>query len=136
MRLRSGAPSSLCLRLISHCDQGVACGLSPAAGCKVTHEKARRTDIDLRSICARGGPWPGELATDSIWQRLDLPVLVLYSLDPATLYVASAKTPKMNRKRVALGLFWVKTTSLSGHHSRFGTTYSTTKRLCGCMSIK
>ena len=37
----------------------------------------------------------------------------------------SAKTPKLSRKkssfRSMFGLFCVKTTSLSGHHSRFGT---------------
>ena len=43
----------------------------------------------------------------------------------------TAKTPKMSRNRVVFGLFsayfglfGVKTTSLSGHHSRFGTAYS------------
>ena len=39
--------------------------------------------------------------------------------------VSSTKTPKLAGKVVVLGilgLFWVKTTSSSGHHSRFGTT--------------
>ena len=40
------------------------------------------------------------------------------------LLYSSATTPKMRRKEVVLGLCWVKTTSLSGHHSRFGTTES------------
>ena len=31
---------------------------------------------------------------------------------------------KMSSFRSNFRLFWVKTTSLSGHHSRFGTTYS------------
>ena len=43
-----------------------------------------------------------------------------------TACAGGAKTPKLSRKkssfRSTLGLFWLKTTSLSGHHSRFGTT--------------
>ena len=34
------------------------------------------------------------------------------------------KQQKKSRFSSLLGLFWVKTTSLSGHHSRFGTTCS------------
>ena len=40
--------------------------------------------------------------------------------------VSTAKTPKLWPNKYSFrsisGLFWVKTTSLSGHHSRFGTT--------------
>ena len=52
-RRRGTAPSSLCGLSEPH-GRHCATGQCRPVGCKVIHETARRTEIDLRSICARG----------------------------------------------------------------------------------
>ena len=93
---------------------------------------------DIRAaMSGNAGTW--SLSTDDYAAIERLPSIYAYCFDSvqsdlavelytedAELHMVSAKMPNNDRKRGSfgstLGLCWVKTTSLSGHHSQFGTT--------------